>query len=89
MVALLCTLSRKAMSFSSRSYAFHSWEQITIESDRTREHVESSVNINTGSRFVPKSTPENEPLSSYASAIKKKKKKMEKIEGLANFSLTC
>ena len=39
-----------------------------------------------------KSTPENEPLSSYASATKKKKKKkkkMEKIEGLVNFSLTC
>ena len=36
------------------------------------------------SRFVPKPTPENEPLSSYASATKKKKKKkkkMEKIEG--------
>ena len=39
------------------------------------------------SRFVPKSTPENEPLSSYTSATKKKK--MEKIEGRANFSLTC
>ena len=40
-----------------------------------------------------KSTPENEPFSSYASATKKKKKKkkkkMEKIEGQANFSLTC
>ena len=33
-----------------------------------------------------KSTPENEPLSNYASATKKKKKKMEKIEGQANFS---
>ena len=44
---------------------------------------------------MPKSIPENEPLSSYASATKKekkkkkKKKKMEKIEGQVNFSLTC
>ena len=51
----------------------------------SRNHEES---IAKARRFVPKSTPKNEPLSSYASATKKKKK-MEKIEGLANFSLTC
>ena len=36
---------------------------------------------------MPKSTPEIEPLSSYASVTKKKKKK--KNEGRANFCLTC
>ena len=49
------------------------------------------------SRFVPKLTPENEPLWSYPSATKKRKEKnkkkkkieMEKIEGRVNFSLKC
>ena len=38
------------------------------------------------STFMPKWTPENEPLSSYASATKMKKK-MEKIKGQVNFNL--
>ena len=80
----MATILKKKHSRHS-IYAF----QIQITKSRYNKHVAPVL----PSRFVPKSTPGNEPLSSELCynyrATKKKKKKMEKIEGQANFSLTC